>query len=184
MSCATLGQDYKEHKKQQGHARRRQEQPEPPRVVTVASTEEVKIRGALRSNYSRTEDRLHHNGEGLKPTVSSDLPPLAGTPLHAAASTAWLDKRYRRPRDKDASQTATTSVVLDGNKVSGSVLAGQGALAGLGEVALFRGCVLPESIAANKVWTRDAFWNKAGRTGQRAWADRQELDIDAISTSC
>lgn len=96
-------------------------------------------------------------------SVSGDFPPFAGTPLFtAAAKAAWPSSR---PRAADKTKAPTIVVLLDGNQVSAAAVAGQGALAGLGEAALFRGCVLPETVASTKALNRGAFWEKTRTQG-------------------
>lgn len=147
MSCASLGQEYEDHKKRQSHARhQKHHQSKSPGVLDAARV------------Y-----KAHELGSGhleLRCESTGDLPPLTGTPLFAAAATAWPDTRQEDPRAKGAPPSTLCSVVLDGNRVSDRVAAGQGGLAGLGEAALFRGCVLPETIVSNTSWTRDSFWTK------------------------
>lgn len=183
MSCATLGQEYKEQRERQSQSSRRQHPQSSPQVTPLASTHETKKgniyqlerkgvrsqrdgflskRNAYQSERSRT-DHLCQREVGSNLAASGHLPPLAGTPLYVAAAATCSGTRRKKPRDKETSPRTTTCVLLDGNKVSVGAVAGQGALAGLGETALFRGCVLPETITTNKEWTRHAFWNKRGR---------------------
>ncbi|CAN0391217.1 unnamed protein product [Ectocarpus sp. 12 AP-2014] len=147
MSCASLGQEYEDHKKRQSNARRQKHhQSKSPGVLDAA-----RVHKAQEFGSGRLELRCEPTG---------DLPPLTGTPLYAAATAAWPDTRHEDPRVKGAPPSTPCSVVLDGNRVSDRVAAGQGGLAGLGEAALFRGCVLPETIVSNTGWTRDSFWTK------------------------
>lgn len=160
MSCATLGQDYNDHRKRQGQELRRLKS---PRVLNGFGTnlESLSSRaiphGATKINkaiawaqQSGCQDREHRCASAVKPTLqvgAKDLPPLKGTALYAAA-TARSSIRHESPHRSDSPGPSAWSVVLDGNKVSERVIAGQGALAGLGEAGLFRGCVLPETVAA------------------------------------
>lgn len=169
MSCATLGQDYNDHRKRQCQEHRRSKSPcvlngfgpklekQSMRAVPHGAT---KINEAIAwAQRSGCQDKGHPYASVMKPT----LPPLAGTPLYAAASTAaWSSMRHQSPRRSNFPGPSTWSIVLDGNEVSERLVAGQGALAGLGEGGLFRGCVLPDTVAANKSWTKNAFWIKSG----------------------
>lgn len=191
MSCATLSQEYKEQRKRQTQTRRRQHPQRSPQVTPLATTHNTKKgheyqserngylserdghqskRNVYQSERSQTE-HLCQSEDGCNLAASGHLPPLAGTPLYIAATAAWSEKRRGRPRAEETSPKATTCVLLDGNNVSEGAVAGQGALAGLGETALFRGCVLPETIAGNMEWTRGAFWNKGERMGCDAWEE-------------
>lgn len=147
MSCASLGQEYEDHKKRQSNARRQKHhKSKSPGVLDAARVH-----------------KAHEFGSGnleLRCEPTGDLPPLMGTALYAAATAAWPDTRHEDPRAKGAPPSTPCSVVLDGNRVSDRVAAGQGGLAGLGEAALFRGCVLPETIVSNTGWTRGSFWTK------------------------
>lgn len=164
MSCATLGQDYNDHRKRQSQERRRLKT---PRVLNGVGTNlETQTmwaipHGARTTNKATAwaqqlgcQDKEHPCASAVKPTRpvgTKDLPPLKGTPLYAAATAvAWSRIRHQSPRRSYSPGPNAWSVVLDGNKVSERVVAGQGALAGLGEAALFRGCVLPETVVANK----------------------------------
>lgn len=175
MSCATLGQDYNDHRKRQGQEHRRSKS---PRVLNRFGTnlEKPSLRaipyGATQINkaiawaqQSGCQDKEHPCTSAVKPILqvgTKDLPPLTGTPLYAAATAAaWSSTRHQSPSRSNPPGLSAWSVVLDGNKVSERVIAGQGALAGLGEAALFLGCVLPETVAVNKSWTRGAFWTKS-----------------------
>lgn len=180
MSCAALGQEYKEQRKRQSQSRRRQHPQTSPRVTPLAPAHESNKKGngyqseqgdgyqpernAYQSERSRSEF-------GSNLAASSHLPPLAGTPLYVAAAAAWAEKRRAKNPTKETQPKTTTCVLLDGNIVSVGAVARQGALAGLGETALFRGCVLPETVASNKEWTRGAFWNKGGRVGCNTWQE-------------
>lgn len=152
MSCATLGQEYNDHRKRQNQVLR-QRRSKSPRVLSATSDAKVKVREAQLSGRPEKECGDAETG---------DLPPLVGTPLYAAAIGTWPNTRHHGLRIKAQSRPTAWSVVLDGNRVSERVVAGQGALAGLGEVALFRGCVLPETVGANQSWTQGAFWTKTG----------------------
>lgn len=169
MSCATLGQNYNDHKRRQGQEHRRSKSPrvlnafgtnlqnKSSRAVPYGATQINKAIAWAQQSGCQDKEYLCASIVGTK-----DLPPLTGTPLYAAATaTGWPSIRHRSPRRSNPPGPSTWSVVLDGNKASERVVAGQGALAGLGEAALFRGCVLPETVAATKSWTRDAFWSKS-----------------------
>lgn len=157
MSCATLGQEYSDHKKRQSRVRRQL------CVLNATSgTRRVNALEAQQSGRPTTESDSVSVVQTLQEATPGDLPPLAGTPLYAAATRTWPNTRHQSPRMKAPPRLTAWSVVLDGNMVSERVVAGQGALAGLGEVALFRGCVLPETAAVNQSWARDAFWTKTG----------------------
>lgn len=188
MSCATLGQEYKEQRKRQSQTRRRQYPQSCPQVTPLASTHDTKKENGHRSErdrflserdgyqsnqngYQSKRIRTEHLcqsevGSNLTVAASGHLPPLAGTPLYVAAAASCSGTRREKPRARETSPKTTTCVLLDGNRVSMGAVAGQGALAGIGETALFRGCVLPETIVRNKEWTRGAFWNKGGRVGR------------------
>lgn len=162
MSCATLGQDYNDHRQRQGQEHRRLKS---PRVLNgiSANLEKQTLRaiphGATTINKAIAraqlgcQDKEHpcvNVVKSTRPVGTKDLPPLKGTPLYAAATAAaWSRIGHQSPRRSFSPGPSAWSVVLDGNKVSKRVVAGQGALAGLGEAALFRGCVLPETVVAN-----------------------------------
>lgn len=165
MSCATLGQEYKNHRKRQSQVRG-QRRSNPPRVLNATSATKVNAWEAQQSGRPAVECDNVSAVETLKGVTPGDLPPLAGTPLYAAAIGSWPNTRHQSVRIKSPPRLSAWSVVLDGNMVSERVVAGQGALGGLGEVALFRGCVLPETVAANKSWPGDAFWTKTGAAGR------------------
>ncbi len=196
MSCATLGQDCYDHRKRQGQARRRQEHlrsklppprafgadgapAEPPRTFPCTAAATPVTEGCGPRPGRLATDRVGGGAAEPEPHAGN-LPPLVGTPLHeaAAAPAAWSKARRRGGSptpgagDDGCSPPRRTawSVVLDGNRVSGKLVAGQSALAGLGEAALFRGCVLPETVAASNSWTGDAFWTKP-RGGGEAHVD-------------
>lgn len=165
MSCATLGQDYNDHRKRQAQEHRRSKslEKQPLRAVPYGAT---KINKAIAwAQQSGCLDKEHPRTSAAKPALqvgTRDLPPLMGTPLYTAATTAaWSSTRHQGLQRRISPGPSAWSVVLDGNTVSERVVAGQGALAGLGEAALFRGCVLPETMVANRSWTRDAFWIKS-----------------------
>lgn len=187
MSYATLGQGYKEQRKRQSLIGRRQHPQSLPQVTPLAATRETKERDTYQSERngflsqrdgfltelngsqlkrkghqserSRTEHLCQREVESNL-AASGHLPPLPGTPLYVAAAATCSGTRREKPRDRETSPETITCVLLDGNKVSVGAVAGQGALAGLGETALFKGCVLPETITTNKEWTKGAFWNK------------------------
>lgn len=162
MSCATLGQEYNDHRKRQRQVwRQEHRRSKSPRVFNATSGTKVKAWETKQCGRLTIERDNVSPVETLQIATPGDLPPLTGTPLYAAAIATWSDTRHQSLRIK-APPRLTAWSVLDGNRVSERVVAGQGALAGLGEVALFRGCVLPETVAVNQSWARDAFWTKTG----------------------
>lgn len=156
MSCATLGQEYNDHRKRQSKVRRQR------RGLNATSGTSVNAWEAQQSGRPIVESSASAVQTLQEANSGGDLPPLAGTPLYAAAIGTWPNTRHQSPHMKAPPRLTAWSVVLDGNMASERVVAGQGALAGLGEVALFRGCVLPETVAVNQSWARDAFWTKTG----------------------
>lgn len=199
MSCATLGQDCYDHRKRQRQARRRQEHLRSklsPRAFRAEGASAEPLR-TFRCTTAATpvtagpdprSGRLIIDRAGVGAVEpgphAGNLPPLVGTPLYAAAAAPAARSNARRrdwrpPSAGDGGYSCSSprrtawSVVLDGNKVSGRLVAGQGALAGLGEAALFRGCVLPETVATSNSWTGDAFWTKTrGGGGAHGDGDR------------
>lgn len=156
MSCATLGQEYDHPKARLGQAWHQQQQREPITArFSVTSTEEVETKTAHLSGEAHIMDPEQTSVESPPALSSSDLPLAKGSPLFAAAIAPLMGKH-----DATASpEIPSASVLLEGNRVSDNVVARQGALAGVGEAALFRGCVLPETVATNQALTRSAFWN-------------------------
>ena len=161
MSCATLGQEHNDHRRRQDQELRRLRSPGVLRGFDTNQSSRAIPQGAAKINQARAwvklsgcQDKEYPCASEVKPTLqvgTKDLPPLKDTPLYAAA-TARPRIRHENPRRSDSPGPSAWSVVLDGNKVSERVVAGQGALAELGEAGLLRGCVLPETVAAIKSW--------------------------------
>lgn len=181
MSCAVLGQDLDDHRDRQQRAHRLQryqqrrlqlndtmsdsvspvQKPESlsttvakSRSTTIVVSDEGKMtekspRGAKMPKQTRVSNQGTTSRQSEEACASlwdyTDLPPIAGTPLFTAATA--------RSCSAAESRAFSTAVSLDGNPaVSARVVKQQGALAALGEAALFGGCVLPktmlESVAA------------------------------------
>lgn len=160
MTCAILGQEREDHKMRQNQAlRQKHHRLVSPRDVDDASTQ--KARAGKAPQLDGTE-----KGHRQSMASAGDLPPLAGTPLHLAATASWADTAHRKGHCvvRDIRRNNSCAVVLDGNRASAKIVLGQGGLAGLGEAALFRGCALPETVVADKSWAPDSFWIKTGRT--------------------
>lgn len=157
MSCAVLGQDHKDHRSRQRRARRQQQHNRTtldhacsaalPNAAAPSVHREHAIAIRTRSQQYQPQSvphSRHNHAEKLtRPNhhyvedCEYNLPPIAGTPLFAAATA-----RVRGC----ASIGSRAAVTLDHNLASASVMKGQRALSGLGEAALLRGCVLPESV--------------------------------------
>lgn len=142
MSCAALGHDYDDHRRWQARVRRQEHRARRRRKLAGGGGSG----GVYPPGRGSSDDPLDARGE-------SDLPPLRGTPLYAAASARTI-----APATGKAAAGAV-QVTLEGNAVSAAAVERQGALASLGEAALLRGCVLPEATAtAVATPTAEALW--------------------------
>lgn len=175
MSCAVLGQDFDDHRQRQQRAHRLKrhqqrrlqlsnttsdgvlpvQKPESLSTTVAASRNSTNVvsgegkvaekspRGAKTPKQTQVSNQgttLSQSEEACSsPWGYTDLPPLAGTPLFTAAKA--------RSSSAADSRAFSTAVSLDGNpEVSARVVTQQGALAALGEAALFGGCVLPKAV--------------------------------------
>lgn len=157
MSCAVLGHKHDDHHKRQQRAyrlKRHQRHQLSKAMDSVGSKRSVTYAATIGpinndETHMRARATPQQSQHALEEETSSsrdcsDLPPLEGTPLFTAASArSCLAAKIR---------SFSAAVTLDGNPaVSARVVREQRVLAGLGEAALFGGCVLPETVLSGAV---------------------------------